>query len=125
MRRVENFFPDALPAEGPRLLDATDWKRCVQDDCASWELFCLVHTDERSRDGVSPNPISIRVEFVGQADSFDRDRWRGLMETIERDFAYANYESELVSSSGPNGARPWKQWVITPRRPFIGVSPAQ
>jgi hypothetical protein len=127
---MDNFFPDAwqqmqLADHSPYPLDANDWKRCIQDDCASWELSCLVHTNQRSHDAVFPRPILIRVEYAGQSDSFDGDRWRGLLETIERDFESANYESEQVSFNGVGGGRAWKQWVITPRSPLIGVPPAR
>jgi len=130
MCRLERLFPDPLQQSksadcAPRLLTANDWKSCIQDDCASWELFCLVRTDERSHASVFPKPILIRVEFAGELEAFDRDRWTGLLETIERDFACAKYESELLAASASQGKRPWRQWVITPRPPLIQMRQAQ
>ena len=94
MRKAQN--PAYVSREASNLqgdeddrLSAADWERCIKDDCASWELPCLVYINQRSHQDVFPKPTLIRVENYGARGSYDPQSWDGLIETIEYEFEEA------------------------------------
>ena len=98
-------------------LSAADWERCIKDDCASWEMPCLVYINQHCHEDTFPKPTLIRVEYFGEKCSYDPQSWDGLIETIEHDFEQAGYGSQIGSASPSDAARVWKQWLIVPQQP--------
>ena len=121
MRKAQNPAsvsqePSDLREDEDDRLSAADWERCIKDDCASWELPCLVYINDRCHEDVFPRPTLIQVEYFGSKESYDPENWEGLVETIEHDFALAGYESRIGCANPSDSARSWKQWVIVPRQ---------
>jgi hypothetical protein len=127
---ADNFFFDQQnhsdwSGDRLHLLDADEWRCCLTDDCVSWELACIVYTNERSSDDIFSKSILLRVEYLGSQTSLDRERWNGMIETVEEDFSQAGYTIDLTSSHTPDALRAWKQWVITPQSPEVAEGAAR